>query len=448
MKVEKKSIESTESYVQTDSNIKKKLALLTSTALMMPGLMNSAQASRAVEEPLFQYRFSNFSEAGAVEDVEPVEDNQTENEEGELARNEIDLHQFKLILPFSRRLQFDLDVKTESITGASAVYVRPDGVPNVNDPANTNNTPIMVLSESYDDQRTEIAGLGTYFFDDMTVGVKTGVSSEDDYFSLHFGGSLAKDFNNDNTKVQVGFGYTSTDITPVLGNGQANINDENEESKSQIHVYSELTQVIDAKSIALLGLEFNYDSGELNDPYKQVYVNGDILDENRPDNRFAVGLYGQYRRFVSAANGALHVNYRFHFDNWEMTSHTTEIGWYQGIDDFLRNFDGGRISNRLGDAWDMSLWTRYYAQGKANFYEHYYLEERADGLYSSDYRLSSYGALGFGFKIERQFTNWKLYFGYDTYISSGDFSFNDDEFDNPGLVDWSQVSIGVDLRFK
>ena len=41
---------------------------------------------------------------------------------------------------------------------------------------------------------------------------------------------------------------------------------------------------------------------------------------------------------------------------------------------------------------------RYYTQSQADFYAPYYISERSDGYYSSDYRLSPYGALAWRVK--------------------------------------------------
>ena len=49
---------------------------------------------------------------------------------------------------------------------------------------------------------------------------------------------------------------------------------------------------------------------------------------------------------------------------------------------------------------------RYYSQGKADFYAQLLRNgSRRDGLYSSDYRLSPYGAISWRIRAETRFTH-------------------------------------------
>ena len=111
---------------------------------------------------------------------------------------------------------------------------------------------------------------------------------------------------------------------------------------------------------------------------------------------------------------------------------------------------------RLRSLWDAIRLTqafRYYSQGQADFYAPFYLAQRADGLYSSDYRLSPYGALSWRLKAETSIAdwpwtmNWRAGFSWERYISSGDFALGNVKTENPGLVSYNVISIGLTGRF-
>ena len=72
--------------------------------------------------------------------------------------------------------------------------------------------------------------------------------------------------------------------------------------------------------------------------------------------------------------------------------------------------------------------------------------------YSSDYRLSAYGAIAFGLGGEWHFRNrwtgsrdWILKLGWERYFSSEDLSHDDTNEEVPGLVDYDVWTIGVSM---
>ena len=76
------------------------------------------------------------------------------------------------------------------------------------------------------------------------------------------------------------------------------------------------------------------------------------------------------------------------------------------------------------------------------------------GEYSSDYRLSSYGALGLGVKAEYALRtawladiDWKLKLSYERYLSSADLAFSSPNVEAPGLVSFDVVSLGISAEF-
>ena len=79
---------------------------------------------------------------------------------------------------------------------------------------------------------------------------------------------------------------------------------------------------------------------------------------------------------------------------------------------------------------------RYYTQSQADFYAPFYQNEQSDGLYSSDYRLSPFGALTWRVKGETRFQIYNLdliaNIAYERYMSSGNLAIKDVSVSNPG----------------
>jgi hypothetical protein len=94
---------------------------------------------------------------------------------------------------------------------------------------------------------------------------------------------------------------------------------------------------------------------------------------------------------------------------------------------------------------------RYYSQSQAEFYAPWFDSEPSDGLYSSDYRLSPYGALSYRIRAETRLQSWELDWilnvGYERYRSSGDLALGKVSVENPGLVSFDMLSVGFTGRF-
>ena len=120
---------------------------------------------------------------------------------------------------------------------------------------------------------------------------------------------------------------------------------------------------------------------------------------------------------------------------WGITSHTIELAWHQSLWDVVQLIPS----------------FRYYTQSQADFYAPYYASQRSDGLRSSDYRLSPFGALAYRIRAESNFpireTKWKIHVGYERYTSSADLAILDVAVENPGLVSYNLISVGLQAQF-
>jgi hypothetical protein len=131
------------------------------------------------------------------------------------------------------------------------------------------------------------------------------------------------------------------------------------------------------------------------------------------------------------ADAALQVDYRHYGDSWEVASDTVEIGWHQN----------------LPDQWKIVPSVRWYEQGHADFYRDYFTAERDDGDYSSDYRLSAYGALSGRIALQKDGKNWSASLAGEYYEADASYALPDVARENPGLVEFTVVSASFVYRF-
>lgn len=243
-----------------------------------------------------------------------------------------------------------------------------------------------------------------------------------------------------------------------------------------------LSQILTKNSLVDVSFGFTHSTGFMENPYKATtviflgpeplsstadYINGDVraLLEQRPDNRNQLSLTTRYIQHIPALNASLHLSYQFSHDDWNINAHTFEAEWVQP----------------LGNQWTISPRIRYYSQDNADFYTPYLTSEQsfrsiardAQGReiwvdanapdngteyyrddyfnlvdasgniidetllnvisktdafdaqklpahFSSDHRLSGYGALSGGVTVAKQFAKgFSLEMGFEYYTHAG-----------------------------
>lgn len=305
----------------------------------------------------------------------------------------------------------------------------------------------------------------SYEWDEAALSAGGGISNENDYESRFTNLGLRLDFNQKRTTLDIGGSYSnaytsafiSHDAGPYV-NSQAYIN---QLTDFQPSIYAGidklrllkgnredwsgnlgLTQVINKDALAKLGVGFTHSAGYLENPYKYVTAffiettdTASIGDpsstipyvartkafmEQRPDNRNQLNLSAGWVQYVSPLDASLHLDYKFFHDDWGIDAHTFEGDWVQP----------------LGAGWTITPRVRYYSQSAADFY-YPYLKAMAASIngnanepsdnaklptqtFSSDHRLSGYGALSGGVMIGKQFAKGlRLDAGFEYYTHKG-----------------------------
>jgi hypothetical protein len=294
--------------------------------------------------------------------------------------------------------------------------------------------PVQVMTgATVEDKRTDALLEGRYYMDRAQASLSGGVSFEKDYFAVNGGLGGQLEFNEKNTTLSSGLGVSIDSIDPVDSDEFPLRPDH--EKKQTYSAFAGISQVLRRNIAVQSTLTYQLGHGFLSDPYKQALVEGEPLADSRPDLRHQIAWLSRYRHHFSSVNGSFHANYQFYWDDWSITAHSLEFAWYQSL------FEAFRLIPSF----------RYYSQGQADFYAPYYEQPRSDGLYSSDYRLSPFGAISWRIRAETRFRTWRLdwlaSFSWERYLSSGKYALQGVSQANPGLVNYDLFSVGLTTRF-
>ena len=299
--------------------------------------------------------------------------------------------------------------------------------------------------------------LGTnLYLGPVTLGFSGGFSNEPDFNSAFGSSHLSWEFNNKLSAISLGYSLTSNDITRLGGGHSAGhhsgFNEELDESSTFNSFTGGFSQVLSKNTLLQLNAGFTAQRGYLSNPYKFVYIRGevtaeeyydlventavddgdwakytdlevvgiDIFREVRPEDRDQWFFATQLNQHIPALDASVHFNYRYYTDSWKIRSHTFELDWYQS----------------LPFGMTVTPHVRYYSQSSAEFFGPYFLAPREDGHYSSDYRLSSYGKVSSGLSVSKQFAKGvRLDAGFEYYIHKGSLKMGGD-----GVGDYADIT--------
>lgn len=396
---------------------KKALSALAATAAILP---NVAKADSPSESIVIGYKHHKYTEADASK-------KQTGTEK--IGRYDIDVNQFQLLLPMGDKYQFNIDYQTESMSGASPWYTYK---------ANDGTIRQAMSGASIKDTRDDIkVSLSTYS-DNSTLTFGLANSSEDDYSANSVFAAYSQTTADKMQTYGISVDYSDDKVDPVDKDAftPARVD---EQDKNSLSMMLSTTQTINRNMLWQLSAGFIDKDGYLSDPYKLVDIvdpqdptKRTIIGDQRPDNRLAWVLTSRTRNYIESAQAAAHVDYRYYQDNWDLSSHTIEVKWLQSI---AKN-------------WRLIPSVRYYTQSATDFYQTYYESERPQKYYSNDYRLSSYGAITLGLKVETKIDNWLVNLGYENYKSDGSHGLDSKHQDSLGLVDFDILSLGFYYSFN
>lgn len=319
-----------------------------------------------------------------------------------------------------------------------------------------------------------------YYLADSTLSFSGGYSDEPDFLSNFGSVNINHEFNDKLTTVSFGYGKTSNQInrsTPHTAAGghnhdyaSPNYPDLNENSQFDNFTLG-LSQVLGKNTLFQSTLNYTHQRGYLSNPYKYVYVRGEITAEeyaeientigdpdrsanldwngitrlemvgielfrdSRPKQRNLWSWSNRINQHLPSLNATVHLDYRFFTDDWSVNSHTMEVKWFQS----------------LANGWTVTPSLRYYSQSQADFFAPYFLAPREDGFYSSDFRLSAFGTLGGGLTVTKEFARGiKLETGFEYTAHAGNLKIGGGGVGNYADFDYfmAHANLSVDLSAR
>lgn len=385
-------------------------AVLAASAAALLGA--EALAEAAPEKSFIGFRVSQYSEDALPQDR--VVDG------GETARYDIDVQHVNFVTPVGGRFSFSADVIRETLTGASpvgSVKVAEDDVR------------VAMSGASITEERQDVTLGAAWYADSGVLRLSAGQSVENDYDARY--ASLGFDYSFNDNNSTLGFSVSASDdvVTPTDAALFGRIERGAKESRS---AFVGFTQVVSKKLIVQTGVGVNRLEGYLSDPYKAGHRDHPL--DRRPDSRLQRTWTVGTRYFIDSIESAFKFDYRYFVDDWGIDSHTVQAG----------------LARRFGEKLLLDGGLRFYMQDEADFYEPYQVPalQPQPEHFSMDFRLSPYGAVSLNASARYEFTEaWTMVFVIERYQSGAEYTVTDVVIENPGLVDFTRGSFGVEYRF-
>jgi hypothetical protein len=402
------------------------LRALTGGALALPGIAGPAAADSPITKPEANVTVTNYKEDAVSSGKVAV---------GATDRYDIWVTQMHFAMPAGADRDLSLDFAVDSMSGASPWAVVPD---------DDGELELLMSEASIEDTRYDALLSGNFYNPNGKGTLSAGLSIEDDYRSVNVGASLDHSFQSKHTTVSGGVGISIDEIDPVEEHDSFTFDseffvDRDKDYKQGYSANAAISRIINRNAIIQTSLTYKHSRGYLDDPYKLVFFDdiSSFRADRRPGSRHQVSWLTRFRRHSPRFHGTLHADYRFYADSWDIQSHTAELAWYQDI------LDWGQLIPSF----------RYYSQGEADFYKPYFDNLPSVEHYSSDYRLSSYGAIAAGVKLVSRTLSWGRFqvqgtFGFQWYRADADWGLTSSDYgDNPGLVTYRYFSGSITGRF-
>ncbi len=222
------------------------------------------------------------------------------------------------------------------------------------------------------------------------------VATEYDYFSIGFGGSYTKLFNEKNTEVSVKanvFLDTWNAIYPSELRDQPAFIEFDNESRNSYSLGLGFSQILSKKLQGSLSLDIIQQEGLLSTPFQRVMF-ADIADfvlenftygddvERLPDSRFKIAAGGRLHYYINEIF-SLRTFYRYYTDDWGINSHTASI----------------EVPIKITDKFTIYPSYRFYNQTQADYFAPFNQHLSTQEFYTSDYDLSDFDANQYGFGV-------------------------------------------------
>ncbi|GAB4465286.1 MAG: hypothetical protein OHK0044_03760 [Burkholderiaceae bacterium] len=231
---------------------------------------------------------------------------------------------------------------------------------------------VVTQASPYKETRNEYAVGLDYAVRDALISLSASTSREPDYRADAVSLDVSQETFGGMTTVALGF----TRARDKVGRKDRGFFDDASHWRYRVGV----TQILTPRWLASANLEAVSDDGFLGSPYRAARVFGAFVPERNPRTRSSRAVKLRTIGEI-AARQSVRAEYRYYWDNWDIRSHTAEVG-------YARHF---------GEQWLADAYLRYYTQRRALFYSD---NATAETLYVSRNRqLGTYTSVGLGAKL-------------------------------------------------
>ncbi|MEI6638387.1 MAG: DUF3570 domain-containing protein [Chlorobium sp.] len=329
-------------------------AALFAAALALPS-SRPALAEAAPEKGIVAFKYLNYED----KDTNPAQE-----------RIEVNAFSVMAMVPVAGKWSISTTYTNDSVSGAS--------------PSHYN----AVSGASIKEHRQAVDLGLTRYFPRGTVTLGSSYSSENDYISRSYSALGSLSAEDKNTTFTLGGSYTTDTINPTIDKSSFY-------DKKSFALLAGITKVLTKTDIVQLNLGFSRGWGYFNDPYKML--------DARPDRRESETVMTRWNHHIEGTDGTSRLSYRYYTDTFGIHAHTFGLEYVQPV---------------AGD-WTIIPSARYSSQTAADFYYPMPADGNINptGKYSSlDQRLSAFGALTLGIKVEKRIAKeWLVDAKYESY---------------------------------
>ncbi len=362
-------------------------AALFAAALSFPSY-HAAFAEAAPEKGIVAFKYLNYK------------DSQPDQEEGRVG---VSAFTVMGMAPIAGKWSINTSFTHDSVSGAS-----PDGH-------------TSIVSGASQNEIRMATDLGvTRYFPDGSVTLGHSFSAENDYISRGYSGQGNFTTDDKNTTFTLGGSYTTDTIQQSHQDTPPRIST----GKRTVAGLVGVTQVVDKNNIVQLNFGYSRGKGDFNDLYKKWDV--------RPDRRVSKTVMTRWNHHFEGTDGTGRLSYRFYTDTFGINAHTLGYEYVQP----------------LPCEWTVTPSVRLYSQTAADFYVPTSAPTGGPEPYSIDQRLSAFGALTLGIKVEKRIAKeWLVDARFDTYMQRAEWCLSGGGDQGLEHFSFNSVQLGVSKEF-
>jgi hypothetical protein len=203
---------------------------------------------------------------------------------------------------------------------------------------------VMTTASPFKETRKEYSASVDYAHRDAIITMGVSNSEEPDYTAKAFSLDVSQETFGGMTTVALGFTRASDEVRKKNEPGWL-------DTATHWRWRTSVTQIMSPRWLLTGSYEAVADEGFLGSPYRAARVFGALLPERNPRTRSSRALKFTSKHEIQPGH-AVHGEYRYFWDNWDIKAHTAEVGY----------------SRYFGEQWLADFHLRLHSQNKALFY--------------------------------------------------------------------------------